>query len=62
MSRWRWSLVKFGFAGAVALVAAAIYGMGMSWWAEPINATGSRPFFGDGLVYVLCRSGRERAG
>ena len=42
VSRRHWSLVKFGFVGAVALVAAAVYGMGMSWWYAQISTTGSR--------------------
>jgi ABC-type transport system involved in multi-copper enzyme maturation permease subunit len=56
VSRWRWSLVKFGFVGAVAVVAAAVYGIGMSWWAAPINVTASRfafPLFDmQGLVPI----------
>jgi hypothetical protein len=42
VSRVRWSLVKFGCVGLAVLLAAAGYGIGMSWWAQPISATGSR--------------------
>jgi ABC-type transport system involved in multi-copper enzyme maturation permease subunit len=42
VSRRRWALAKFGLVGAVALVASAIYGLGLSWWAGPVNLTGSR--------------------
>ena len=42
VSRRHWSVVKFGIVGAVALVAAAVYGLGMSWWLAPVSVTGSR--------------------
>ncbi len=42
VSRRRWALVKFGFVGAVAVVVAAVYGMGMSWWSAPMSAVQSR--------------------
>lgn len=35
-SRRRWALVKFGFVGTATLVAAAIYGLGVSWWIAPL--------------------------
>jgi hypothetical protein len=35
-SRRRWALVKLGFVGAATLVAAAIYGLGVSWWIAPL--------------------------
>jgi hypothetical protein len=47
VSRLRWSLVKFGFVGSVVLLAAAVYGLGMSWWWGPVSTAGSR--FATGL-------------
>ena len=40
MSRRHWELVKFGFVSAVTVVAAAVYGLGMSWWMTPLSETG----------------------
>jgi hypothetical protein len=37
ISRLRWAVVKFGLVGAGALVAAAFYGLGVSWWYEPLG-------------------------
>jgi hypothetical protein len=44
ISRRRWALVKFGFAGAATMVAAIAYGLGLSWWATPLNQTGGSRF------------------
>jgi hypothetical protein len=40
ISRRRWALVKFGFAGADTLAAAVIYGLGLSWWITPLSQAG----------------------
>ncbi|MEU8301234.1 transporter [Micromonospora sp. NPDC048909] len=37
ISRRRWVLVKLGLAGAVVLTAAVGYGLGMSWWVDPLT-------------------------
>ncbi|MDO3703016.1 transporter [Micromonospora sp. C28SCA-DRY-2] len=37
VSRRRWAAVKFGLVGAGAAVAAAGYGLGMSWWLAPLT-------------------------
>jgi ABC-type transport system involved in multi-copper enzyme maturation permease subunit len=42
ISRQHWALVKFGFVGAATLAAAAVYGLGLSWWAAPIGLAQSR--------------------
>ena len=42
VSRRRWALVKFGVIGAVTLIVAALYTLGMDWWAEPLVANGGR--------------------
>jgi hypothetical protein len=40
VSRRRWALTKFGLIGAVTLLLAAAYALGMSWWFGPIVANG----------------------
>lgn len=40
VSRGRWALVKFGFVGAAVLIAAAVYGLGVSWWLQPLSLAG----------------------
>ncbi|MBQ1010357.1 transporter [Micromonospora sp. M51] len=37
VGRTRWALVKFGLVGAAVLVLAAVYGLGMSWWVDPLT-------------------------
>ncbi|MEV1314916.1 transporter [Micromonospora arborensis] len=37
VGRTRWALVKFGLVGAAVVVLAAAYGLGMSWWVEPLT-------------------------
>jgi hypothetical protein len=45
VSRQHWALVKFGLVGAATLVAAIVYGLGMSWWLTPLSQAGN-PRFG----------------
>jgi hypothetical protein len=40
VSRRRWALVKFCFVGGFAILAAVVYGLGMSWWLTPLSQTG----------------------
>jgi hypothetical protein len=37
VGRTRWALVKFGLVGAAVMVLAVCYGLGMSWWVEPLT-------------------------
>ncbi|MEH1164262.1 transporter [Micromonospora sp. CPCC 205539] len=37
VGRTRWALVKFGLVGAAAVLLAVCYGLGMSWWVEPLT-------------------------
>ncbi|WP_410812094.1 ABC transporter permease [Micromonospora sp. 067-2] len=37
VGRTRWALVKFGLVGAAVMVLAVGYGLGMSWWVEPLT-------------------------
>lgn len=37
VGRNRWALVKFGLVGAAVVVLAVCYGLGMSWWVEPLT-------------------------
>ncbi|MBM0274401.1 transporter [Micromonospora tarensis] len=37
VGRTRWALVKFGLVGAAVVVLAAVYGLGMSWWVDPLT-------------------------
>ncbi|MEV1075952.1 ABC transporter permease [Micromonospora parva] len=37
VGRTRWALVKFGLVGGAVLALAAIYGLGMSWWVDPLT-------------------------
>ncbi|MET8231478.1 transporter [Micromonospora sp. NPDC005298] len=37
VGRTRWALVKFVLVGGAVLVLAAGYGLGMSWWVEPLT-------------------------
>ncbi|MFE9688709.1 transporter [Micromonospora sp. NPDC005806] len=39
VGRRHWALVKFGLVVAVAAVAAICYGLGMSWWVDPLTET-----------------------
>jgi hypothetical protein len=40
VSRRQWALVKFGFVGLFAVLAAVVYGLGMSWWLTPLSQAG----------------------
>jgi ABC-type transport system involved in multi-copper enzyme maturation permease subunit len=40
VSRRRWAWTKFGLIGAVALVLAVAYALGMSWWFGPVVTAG----------------------
>jgi hypothetical protein len=44
VSRRRWAVVKFGLLGSGALVAAALYALGVSWWMGPLTEAGDGPF------------------
>ncbi|PWR05490.1 transporter [Micromonospora acroterricola] len=37
VGRTRWALVKFGLVGAAVVVLAVGYGLGMSWWVDPLT-------------------------
>ena len=37
VGRTRWALVKFGLVGGAVVVLAVCYGLGMSWWVEPLT-------------------------
>ncbi|MFI7575305.1 transporter [Micromonospora sp. NPDC049497] len=37
VGRTRWAVVKFGVVAAAAVLAAVGYGLGMSWWVEPLT-------------------------
>ncbi|MET8352385.1 MULTISPECIES: transporter [unclassified Micromonospora] len=39
VGRIRWALVKFGLVGGATLLAAVCYGLGMSWWVDPLTQT-----------------------
>jgi hypothetical protein len=39
ISRTHWALVKFGLVGAATVTAAVGYGLGMSWWVNPLTQT-----------------------
>ncbi|WP_446212771.1 transporter [Micromonospora sp. IBSANI012] len=45
VSRRRWALVKFAFVVGFTAVAAVAYGLGMSWWAEPLSRAGQQSRF-----------------
>jgi hypothetical protein len=45
ISRRRWAVVKFGLVGALTLVVAIGYGLGMSWWAGPLSEIGQQSRF-----------------
>ncbi len=44
VSRRHWALVKIALVGTATLIAAAVYGLGMSWWFEPLNRAGGEGF------------------
>ncbi|WP_030489340.1 ABC transporter permease [Micromonospora chokoriensis] len=46
VGRTRWALVKFGLVGASVLLLAVGYGLGMSWWAEPLTQSAHEGRFG----------------
>ncbi|MEV1331319.1 transporter [Micromonospora costi] len=46
ISRQRWALVKVGTVGAVVLSLAVCYGLGMSWWVDPLTKTAHEGRFG----------------
>ncbi|WP_446218473.1 transporter [Micromonospora sp. IBHARD004] len=37
VGRTRWALVKFGLVGAAVVALAVGYGLGMSWWVDPLT-------------------------
>jgi hypothetical protein len=37
VGRTHWALVKFGLVGAATVTAAICYGLGMSWWVNPLT-------------------------
>ncbi|WP_433119561.1 ABC transporter permease [Micromonospora sp. CA-246542] len=37
VGRARWALVKFGLVGGAVVLLAVGYGLGMSWWVEPLT-------------------------
>ncbi|MEH1054627.1 transporter [Micromonospora sp. CPCC 206171] len=37
VARSRWALVKFGLVGSAVVALAVCYGLGMSWWVEPLT-------------------------
>lgn len=44
VSRRDWALTKVALLGGAALVLSALYAAWMSWWFEPLNATGATRF------------------
>jgi ABC-2 family transporter protein len=40
VSRRHWALVKFGLLGALTLILATAYALGMSWWFNPLVTNG----------------------
>ncbi|SCE71879.1 transporter [Micromonospora mirobrigensis] len=44
--RSRWALTKFGLVGAAAVALAVCYGLGMSWWVEPLTRSAREGRFG----------------
>jgi hypothetical protein len=46
ISRTHWALVKFGLVGAATLTAAIGYGLGMSWWVDPLTQAARQGRFG----------------
>jgi hypothetical protein len=52
VSRRQWALVKFAFVGGFAVLAAVVYGLGMSWWLTPLSQTGQMNRF-DPLLFDM---------
>ncbi|SCG67045.1 transporter [Micromonospora coxensis] len=46
IARSRWALVKFGLVGTAATALAVGYGLGMSWWVEPLTQAAREGRFG----------------
>ncbi|MEU7753895.1 transporter [Micromonospora sp. NPDC049101] len=46
VGRTRWALVKFGLVGAAVLALATVYGLGMSWWVDPLTKAAHEGRFG----------------
>jgi hypothetical protein len=44
VSRQHWALIKFTLIGGTTLAVATGYGLGMSWWLNPVSQTGSSRF------------------
>ena len=44
VSRRHWALVKFTLIGGSTLAVATGYGLGLSWWLNPVSQTGSSRF------------------
>ncbi|GAA4348184.1 ABC transporter permease [Angustibacter luteus] len=45
ISRTRWAAVKFGAVGGLAVVVGLAYGLGMSWWLQPLTSVGEQSRF-----------------
>lgn len=52
VSRSRWAFVKFSIVGGVAVIAAALYAEGVSWWLEPLNRAANHGLLGDATFDV----------
>lgn len=46
VGRTRWALVKFGLVSAAVVILAAVYGLGMSWWVDPLTQAAYEGRFG----------------
>jgi hypothetical protein len=46
VGRTRWALVKFGLVGAAVVALAVCYGLGMSWWINPLTHAAREGRFG----------------
>ncbi|MFI6240380.1 ABC transporter permease [Micromonospora sp. NPDC050795] len=46
VGRTRWAVVKFGLVGAAVVLLAAVYGLGMSWWVDPLTQAAFEGRFG----------------
>ncbi|MEH1128402.1 transporter [Micromonospora sp. CPCC 206061] len=49
VSRRHWALVKVGAVGGFTLAVATVYGLGTTWWMEPLTQTGLLSRFESGL-------------
>ncbi|MET8258547.1 transporter [Micromonospora sp. NPDC005205] len=46
VGRTRWAVVKFGLVGAAVVLLAVVYGLGMSWWVDPLTQAAFEGRFG----------------